>query len=140
VKVAADGEPLAPRTVFLAPDGLHLAVGEGRRVAVVDASPVGGFRPSASFLFQSAAVHYGPEAGAVVLTGMGSDGAEGLRAVRAAGGYVIAQDAASSVVNGMPQAAVDAGVVDAVLPLDRIAERLVTLVQAGAMPATDGGS
>jgi len=139
VKVAADGDPLAPRTVFLAPDGLHLAVGVGRRVAVVDASPVGGFRPSASFLFESAAARYGPEAGAVVLTGMGCDGAEGLRAVRAAGGYVIAQDAASSVVNGMPQAAVDSGVVDAVLPLEGIAERLVTLVRAAPTPPADEG-
>ena len=131
VKVATPHEPLAPRTVFLAPDDRHLGVGDGQRIAVLDAPPVAGFRPAASFLFESAARALGPAVAAVILTGMGSDGAAGLEAVRAGGGYVIAQDGASCVVNGMPAAAVEAGVVDAVLPPEDIALRLVGLVRGG---------
>jgi len=129
VKVATPDEPLAPRTVFLAPDDRHLGVGDGGRIAVVDAPAVAGFRPSASFLFESAAGRLGSAVAAVILTGMGSDGVAGLAAVRAAGGYVIAQDEATCVVNGMPGAAVEAGVADAVLSPDDIAARLATLVR-----------
>ena len=131
VKVATPNEPLAPRTVFLAPDDRHLGVGDGQRIAVLDAPPVAGFRPSASFLFESAARAFGSAMAAVILTGMGSDGVAGLGAVRAEGGYVIAQDGGSCVVNGMPGAAVEAGVVDAVLAPEDIAIRLVGLVRGG---------
>lgn len=129
VRLAQDGEPLAPRTVYVAPDDRHLGVRGRDRVAVVEADPVGGFRPSASFLFESVARSHGPAVAAVVLTGMGSDGVQGLEAVRKAGGTVIAQDEATSVVYGMPGAAVAAGVVDVVLPLERIGHRLLALVQ-----------
>ena len=129
VKLARDGEPLAPRTVYLAPDDRHLGVRGRDRVAVVEGDPVGGFRPSASFLFESVARSHGPAAAAVVLTGMGSDGVQGLETVRKAGGTVIAQDEATSVVYGMPGAAVAAGLVDVVLPVDRIGSRLLALVQ-----------
>jgi two-component system chemotaxis response regulator CheB len=88
------------------------------------AGPVDGFRPSASFLFESAARAFGPAVMAVVLTGMGSDGLSGLRAVRAGQGQVLAQDEATSVVFGMPGAAVAAGLADAVLPLNRIAAEI----------------
>jgi two-component system chemotaxis response regulator CheB len=128
VKVADAGESLASRTVYLAPDGRHTGVtGEGR-VALVDAPPIGGLRPSATHLFASAAQTFGSSVAAVILTGMGSDGVEGLCAVKAAGGRVLAQDEASSVVYGMPREAVAAGAVDTVLPLDAIAPYLVKLV------------
>lgn len=127
VKVAQDGEALAPRTVYLAPDDRHLGV-RGERVALSDGPPDAGFRPSGTALFTSVAKAFGAATLAVVLTGMGEDGVAGLRAVRRAGGRVIAQDEASSVVYGMPGAAVAAGLAHAVLPLDAIAPHLVTLV------------
>jgi two-component system chemotaxis response regulator CheB len=128
VKVAEHGEPLAGRTVFIAPDHRQLAVGRDGRVCVTDAPAVGGFRPSATHLFASAAQAYGASLGAVILTGMGRDGVEGLKAVKAAGGWVLAQNEATSVVYGMPGEAVAAGVTDAVLGVDQIAQRLIELV------------
>ena len=134
VKVADAGESLAAHTVYLAPDGRHTGVTREGRVALVDAPPVGGLRPSATHLFASAAQTFGSSVAAVILTGMGSDGVEGLSAVKAAGGRVLAQDEASSVVYGMPREAVVAGAVDTVLPLDAIAPYLVKLV-ARSRPA-----
>jgi two-component system chemotaxis response regulator CheB len=134
VKVAEHGEPLVERLVLLAPDDRHLGVTPGGRVVVADTPPVNGFRPSGTYMFASAAKAYGASLVAVILTGMGSDGVEGLKAVRAAGGRVLAQDDASSVVYGMPGEAVAAGVVDAVLAVDAIAPRLAELV-AGASHA-----
>jgi two-component system chemotaxis response regulator CheB len=126
VRTARHGEPLGPGTVYLAPDGRHLGI-SGHAAALSDAPPIGGFRPSGTHLFESAARAFGAATVAVILTGMGDDGLEGLRAVRHAGGRVIAQDEDSSVVFGMPGAAIAAGLADAVLPLDAIAGRLAAL-------------
>jgi two-component system, chemotaxis family, protein-glutamate methylesterase/glutaminase len=127
VKVAEAGEALRPAVVYVAPDDHHLGVSAEGRVQLVDAPPIGGFRPSASHLFETAAA-YGDRLVAVVLTGMGTDGAAGLEAAHAAGAYVIAQDEGSSVVYGMAQEAVRRGVVDEVVPLEEIATRIVQLV------------
>jgi len=86
--------------------------------------PVGGHRPSATELFASVAQGLGPRGLGVILTGMGSDGAAGLVELRRAGGRVLAQDEASCVVPGMPAAAVAAGAVDEVVPLERMAARI----------------
>jgi two-component system chemotaxis response regulator CheB len=126
IQLAQHGEVLRAGTVYLAPDGRHLGV-SGRIAELSDAPPIGGFRPSGTFLFESVALAYGASAIAVILTGMGEDGVTGLRAVRRAGGRVIAQDEASSVVFGMPGAAIAAGLADVVLPLDAIAGRLAIL-------------
>jgi two-component system chemotaxis response regulator CheB len=128
VKVATHGEPLTGRTVFIAPDHRQMGVGRDGRVSVTDTLAVNGFRPSATHLFASAAQAYGTSLAAVILTGMGSDGVEGLKAVKAVGGWVLAQNEATSVVYGMPGEAVAAGIVDAVLGLDQIAHRLIELV------------
>jgi two-component system chemotaxis response regulator CheB len=128
IKVAGAGELLRKRTVLLAPDDRQLGVDRDGRAVVADAPAVNGFRPSGSYLFDSAAGVYGASLAAVILTGMGSDGVEGLRAVKSAGGWVFAQDEASSVVYGMPREAVAAGLADAVLPVEEIAARLVELV------------
>jgi two-component system chemotaxis response regulator CheB len=128
VKVAQQGEALAGRTVYLAPDDRHLGVTAFGDVALSAAPPIGGFRPSGTYLFESVARGYGPAAVAVILTGMGADGVEGLRAIRRAGGRIIAQDEKSSVIFGMPGAAIAAGLADIVLPLEAIAPRLATLV------------
>jgi two-component system, chemotaxis family, protein-glutamate methylesterase/glutaminase len=128
IRVARHGDAIAPRTVYLARDDQHLGLLDRHTLAVSSAPPVGGFRPSASFLFESVARLYGRAATAVVLTGMGQDGLEGLRAVRASGGRIIAQDEQSSIVFGMPGAAVGAGLADLTLPLSAIAFRLGQLV------------
>jgi len=131
VKVAESGEPLRERSVFLAPDDRHLGVTADARVIVADAPPVNGFRPSGTYLFESAARAYGDSVAAVILTGMGRDGVEGLKAVKAAGGQVLAQDEASSVVYGMPREAVEVGVVDAVVSIGEVGARLTNLVAGG---------
>jgi two-component system chemotaxis response regulator CheB len=131
VKVAEDGEPLAARTAYLAPDDRHLGIRPDRRVHLDDTAPIDGFRPSATYLFGSAARAYGARVTAVVLTGMGRDGVEGLRAVKAAGGRVIAQDEGTSVVYGMPREAAAAGLVDLELPIGEIGSRLTDLVIGG---------
>jgi two-component system chemotaxis response regulator CheB len=131
VKIAEDGERLLPRTVYLAPDDRHLGVGSGLRALLSGAPAIGGFRPSATFLFQSAAAACGKSLLSVILTGMGRDGVAGLHAVRQAGGRVIAQDEATSAVYGMPREAAADGVVDLVLPLREIAPRIVLELDSG---------
>jgi two-component system chemotaxis response regulator CheB len=109
VTEAQHGQRLEPGTVYIAPDGRHLEVDAQWRARLVDSSPVGGFRPSATVLFTSLARNVGPNATAVVLTGMGRDGLEGARALKAAGGRILVQDEGSSVVYGMPKVVADAG-------------------------------
>jgi two-component system chemotaxis response regulator CheB len=124
VKVAEQGETLAPHTVYLAPDDRHLGVSNHLAIDLSAAPPVGGFRPAGSYLFESAARAFGEALTALVLTGMGEDGLAGLRVVRQAGGRIFAQDEESSVVWGMPGAAVAAGLADDVLPPEEMAARL----------------
>jgi two-component system chemotaxis response regulator CheB len=128
VKVAEEGELLVPGTVYLAPDDRHLGVRRDSRALISDRPPIGGFRPSATFLFETAAEAFGASAVALILTGMGSDGVAGLKALHRVGGMVLAQDERTSVVYGMAQEAARAGVVHAVLPLEAMAPRLVELV------------
>jgi two-component system chemotaxis response regulator CheB len=127
VKVAEDGEPLRPRTVYLAPDDRHLGVTYPGMIRLSDTAPVEGFRPSASVLFESVAKVVGASAVALVLTGMGCDGLDGLHAIRRAGGRIIAQDEPTSVVFGMNGAAVASGLADLIVPLDALAFRLEEL-------------
>jgi two-component system, chemotaxis family, protein-glutamate methylesterase/glutaminase len=131
VKVAEDGEALAPRTAYLASDGRHLGLGKDRRIEMSDAAAINGFRPSATHLFETAATAFGSSVVAVVLTGMGNDGVAGLRMIKEAGGRVIAQNEATSVIYGMPREAVAAGVVDLELPITEIGPRLTALVAGG---------
>ena len=131
VKVAEDGEPLRQHVIYLAPDDRHLGIRAPDVIELSAVPPINGFRPSGTHLFESAARLYGPSLAAVILTGMGSDGVEGLKAVRAAGGTVLAQDEASCVVFGMPRDAITAGVVDAVLSAEQIGGRLAALVREG---------
>jgi two-component system chemotaxis response regulator CheB len=124
VTLAEHGEPLAGGTIYVAPDGCHLGVSPKDRVDLGGSPPVAGFRPSASVLFASLAESYGARAGAVVLTGMGSDGLEGARALRNAGAWVLAQDAQSSAVFGMPRAVAEAGLATSVGTVEQLAYRL----------------
>jgi two-component system chemotaxis response regulator CheB len=130
VSEAQDGDVLAAGTGFVCPGRQCMEVvsiaGEWK-LRVVSAMPTDRYVPSADRLFKSAAAAAGPRLIAVILTGMGDDGTEGAKAVRDAGGIVIAEAQETAVVYGMPGAAVRAGVVNEVLPLPQIAERLAKL-------------
>ena len=131
---AVDNQPLLAGHAYLAPGGRHLRVvrsGARWHCRIGDEDPVRGHRPSVDVLFESVAAHAGANASAALLTGMGNDGARGLLALRKAGADTLAQDQASSVVWGMPGAAVALGAAVEVLPLDRIAQRLLTPAPAG---------
>jgi two-component system, chemotaxis family, protein-glutamate methylesterase/glutaminase len=121
IREAAAGDATSAGSALLAPGGTHLLLDRGGRVQLRADPPVHGVRPAADLTLVSAAQSFGPRAIGVVLTGMGRDGAKGLAAVKAGGGATLAQDRASSLVYGMPKAAVELGVVDTVSPLDRIA-------------------
>ena len=122
-RIAQHAEPLLPGHVYLAPDGQHLLAGPGQAL-LQPAADGDRFCPSADRLFEAVAAAYRDRAIGVILTGMGSDGARGLGLLRAAGGITLAQDEASCVVYGMPQAAVAAGAVGQVAPLLGMADAI----------------
>lgn len=123
--------PVGTTGVFMAPPDHHLLVSKGRFVLTQDAE-VHSCRPSVDVLFASLAAELGPGCTACLLTGMGKDGAEGLLAVRRAGGTTIAQDESTSVVFGMPREAILLGAAERVLPLDRIGPALAQMGRRGS--------
>jgi len=126
-----DGEPLKLGSIYVAPGDHHMTVArqEAPCLRIRSGPPVNFCRPAVDPLFASVASTFGPAALGIVLTGMGSDGAAGARAIAEAGGSVIAQDEVSSVVWGMPAAAAAVGVCAAVLPPDAIARTVTKLVK-----------
>ena len=132
---AVDGEEARGGVVYVAPGGKHMSVvqkGAARAINVYDGPAVNYCKPSVDPLFRSAAEAYRAGLVAVVLTGMGSDGAAAAQQVARNGGRVVAQDEATSVVWGMPGATVATGCCEAVLPVDDIGPHLVRLMKAGA--------
>ena len=127
VREAGHDEPLLPGECVIAPGGRHLAVENrgGFRTRLVDSPPLHHCRPAVDVLFRSAAEAARGDTLGVLLTGMGSDGALGMQAIRAAGGRTLAEDESSCVVFGMPRAAIDLGVVDRVVPLPGMAAAIV---------------
>lgn len=129
VVFAKDGDIVidgAPR-VIMSPGGKHMFVSDGR-VRLGNGPERHSCRPSVDVLFESVAVEYGASAAAVLLTGMGRDGADGMLAIRRAGGRTVAQDESTSVIYGMPKAAMENGGAEKVLPLDHVAGELVSMV------------
>src|SRR5262249_51289834 len=127
VKEAADGEPIQPGVVYAAPRDYHLTdtKAAGGAVAVLDQEPPQhSHRPAADVLFKSVAATYGPRGLGVVLTGMGQDGLRGSEEITRAGGRVLVQDEASSVVWEMGGLVVNAGIADGVVPLAQVAAEL----------------
>jgi two-component system chemotaxis response regulator CheB len=126
--LADEGAKLEAGTIYVAPGEVHLKLGPDRTVTL-DHEPPHLHRPSADELFRSLAEQAGRAGIGVVLTGMGDDGAEGLVALRRAGGRALGQDQATSAVFGMARAARDAGAAQELLPLDRLAEAIRRAVE-----------
>jgi len=127
---AEDGEPVLAGGIYVAPGGRHMRVvraGDGIRIALGDDPPINFCKPAVDALFTSAVPVWGAATLALVLTGMGADGTRGASDIVAAGGSVIAQDEATSVVWGMPRSVAQAGLCSAVLPLDQIAPKVIRL-------------
>lgn len=131
VKLAEADETIKTGVVYVAPPDHHLLVNASRTLSLSQSALVHFVRPSADLLFESVAGAYGSGVIACVLTGTGSDGAMGVRAVKACGGTVIAEDPSTAEFSGMPEAAVATGDVDFVLPLDEIADVVIGLAEAG---------
>ena len=132
VREAEHDQLLAAGTVVVAPGGFHVRVvgpREAPRMQLDQTAPLWGVRPAADPLFASAAALYGQRVIGVVLTGMGRDGAEGMRMVRAAGGQALVQELSSCVVPGMPEAALRLAGADALLPLPELAAELAVRVR-----------
>jgi two-component system chemotaxis response regulator CheB len=129
VKVAEHGMSPVAGEAYLAPDGRHMGLDRRGRIALSDAPPEEGFRPSANFLFRSVAQSGGASTLGVLLTGMGRDGAAGLLAMRRAGATTIAQDEASCVVFGMPREAIALGAAEYVMPPSDIGRALASTIK-----------
>lgn len=131
VKQAEEGDRLKPATIYIAPPNRHLLVNKNKTLSLSQSELVHFVRPSADLLFESVAASFQERAIAVVLTGTGSDGNMGVKAVKQMGGTVIAQDEKTSEFFGMPGAAIATGSVDFILPLEEIPSALISLVMKG---------
>ena len=125
IKIAPEGELPQAGTIYFAPERRHLEIGSRGRFVYTEAPPVGGHCPSIIVTFNSVAKFYGSSAVAVLLTGMGRDGADGMQAIASVGGLTIAQDEASCVVFGMPREAIALGAAQYILPIQDIAPILL---------------
>jgi two-component system chemotaxis response regulator CheB len=140
---ACGDEPVRPGRVLVAPGGQHLEFEESdgeTRSRLTPGGPSDRYAPSVDRMFESAAKHFGARLTAVVLTGMGDDGARGVRAVKEAGGHVVAESEATAVVFGMPQQAIRTGAVDIVARLEEVAAAVAAGQDASASGAGPRGS
>lgn len=133
VRMATHGESVLPGHVDVAPDGFHMKVSVSGQIQLTYEKPENGLRPSISSLFRSVAQVYGNRAVGVLLTGMGTDGAQGLKLMREQGAVTIAQDQESSVVHGMPGEAISLGAARYVLCPEKIIAMLTSLVDPGCL-------
>lgn len=138
VKEAEDGEPIVRGTVYVGPPDEHLLV-SGGKIQLAHSRLVQFSRPSIDLMFGSVAATYGKHVVGVILSGSNRDGADGIAAIKAAGGVTIAQDPATAEYRIMPQAAIDTGCVDLIVPLDSIGETLSRLVSRGVKAQNERG-
>jgi two-component system chemotaxis response regulator CheB len=131
IRQAEVGDSVRPGAALIAPPNFHLLVNRDGSISLTQSELVHFVRPSADLLFESVAASYKDRAIAVVLTGCGSDGAMGVTAIKQMGGIVIVQDKRTSEYFGMPDAAIQTGKVDFVLPLNQIAPTILGLVSGG---------
>ena len=132
IHLARHGQEIIAGSVYLAPDDFHMGLNRRGFIELSQSAPEEGVRPSVSYLFRSTALNYGKKAVGILLTGMGKDGAEGMKLMRDAGACTIAQDESTSVVYGMPAEAVKLGGVDYILPLREIPKKIIQLL--GTIP------
>jgi two-component system chemotaxis response regulator CheB len=125
VREAVPGDRPSPGDALVAPGGSHLRFASDRTLQLSDEPPVGGLRPRADLTIVDTARAYGKQLLLVVLTGMGKDGLEGAREVKARGGLVLVEAESSCAVYGMPRAVAEAELADAVLPLGELADAIV---------------
>lgn len=130
VKEAEEGEEMKQGKVYLAQGNKHLIL-DGKRLRLDDGPKVNYVRPAIDVLMKSAAPIYGPRTIGVILTGMGSDGAEGMKCIKRNGGKTIAQSEETCVVYGMPKAVVESGAADRVVPLEEIAQTITVMISTG---------
>lgn len=130
VREAAKGDKLAQGVAFVAPGGVHLSLSRKGELLFERGELVNYIRPSADVLFGSLSLYYGKQTVAVVLSGMGRDGAAGVAALKEAGAFVIVQEPGSASVDGMPAAAIRCGV-DLILPVAEIAAAITRFVYSG---------
>ena len=132
IREASEGDAVQPGTVLVAPAGLHMTVGRGERALCVtrlSKLPTGTLHtPSVDILMCSVAATFRQRAMGILLTGMGSDGARGMKAIHDAGGWTVGQDAGSSAVYGMPRAAAHIGALHRVVPLNQISTEILAAV------------
>lgn len=131
VKEAEDQEIIEAGHVYIAPGNYHMVVqkkGMSKVILLNQDPPLASHRPAVDVLFDSVAP-FGRQVVSVILTGMGSDGSQGMKKIKAAGGYIIAEDESTAVVYGMPKAVVDLGIADKVLPLQQVAEAIIDAVK-----------
>lgn len=129
VKIAKHDDDIKPGVAYIAPCDLQMRISEGGKIHLSKETACEGHNPSGDVLLESVAKIYKEKAVAVILTGMGRDGAKGIKAVKELGGRTIAQDEESCVVFGMPKAAIDLGAVDKILPLEEIAQEIVRMLR-----------
>lgn len=129
VKLAQLGDMIEPGMVYIAPAGQHLEVPKKGVLNLTDNPPEDGQRPSANHLLRSVAKTYGRNSLGIILTGMGQDGAQGMNELKKAGARTIAQNEESCVVFGMPKVAIDMGVIDKILPIEKIAEEIINFAK-----------
>ena len=134
IKEAEDGESLKNNVVYIAPGGKQMKLkagsdGKNRLIKITDDPPENSCKPSVDYLFRSVGDYYVGRTTAVIMTGMGSDGTKGIEILKNKGSYIIAQSEETCIVYGMPKAPIEAGLVDVVVPLGKIADEIIKSVR-----------